>query len=135
MWCVFLMRGTKVLFKIALGVIKMIEADISKATSVKEILEIFSSAGKRSCETLIPSNVESLRKFLDSTMEMKITNRMLKGLEKIYEIHPAYMLDSLTIMLFRNRHLNDAFDWKILPQAPHANINEQVAERLNKQSM
>lgn len=93
-------------------------------TLLKNLTPAQSISEKRASETLI-----------EISKSIKITNRMLSSLEKIYELHPSYLRESLTIMLFQNRHLNNAYDWKILPQAPDFSGPNATLERLNAHTM
>lgn len=122
------MKGWKLLIRVALGLLKLYEKSI--------YLEPVDNLPIYICN-LIERDASPLDKLFEYSLPLKVTNRLLLSLENIYELHISqdFKIPHLNILLFRNQKLNNAFDWKILPQAPDFEGLNSTLERLNSHTM
>ncbi|KAL4457024.1 hypothetical protein ABPG74_014662 [Tetrahymena malaccensis] len=129
-WNLFLIKGWKVLIRIALALLKLFEKNIKSehADNLSDYIRNFAEQNQKAV------NDQELIKIAFS---LKVTNRLLLSLQNIYEQHASYNFNvhNLNILLFQNYQLNNVYDWKILPQAPHFEGLNSILERLNAHTM
>ncbi|KAL4508330.1 hypothetical protein ABPG72_003634 [Tetrahymena utriculariae] len=129
-WNLFLIKGWKVLIRIALALLKLFENNI-KSEPVDNLSDYIRNFAEQNQKSV---NDQELIKI---AFQLKVTNRLLLSLQNIYEQHASYNFNvhNLNILLFQNHLLNNVYDWKILPQAPHFEGLNSILERLNAHTM